>query len=103
MGTTKVVGIVRSVAKIRLTDNEACKAEVEDAAMHLGIGDGLLASIGIFYLVAVLCWCGTYGKEIARGQHLVEGRLADITREGYRILIAENLIGAAAGRSYEYQ
>ena len=71
--------------------------------MYLSVGNGLLASIGFLYLVAVLCWCGAYGKEIARGLHLVKGGFTDVTREGYRILIAENLIGATAGRSYEYQ
>ena len=103
MGTAKIVGIVRSVAKVGLANDDTCKAKVENAAMYFGVGDGLLASIGFLYLVAVLCWCGAYGKEIARGLHLVKGRFTDVTREGNIVFITENLIGAAAGRSYEYQ
>lgn len=72
--------------------------------MYLSVGNGLLASIGLSHLIiAIFLWGGADGKEIARGLHLVKGMIADVTREVYVVLITENLIGATAGRSYEYQ
>lgn len=70
--------------------------------MYLSVGNGLLASIGLSHLIAIFLWGGADGQKVARCMHLVEGRLADVAREGHGILVAEYLVGAAAGRPYEY-
>ena len=100
-GAAQVVGIVIAIAEVGLAEDEPRQAEVEDAAVHLGVGDGVLAPIGLAHLVAILRGGGTHREEVARGLHLVEGRLADVARERHGILGAIHLVGAAASHPHE--
>ena len=70
--------------------------------MYLSVGNGLLASIGLSHLIAIFLWGGADGQKVARCMHLVEGRLADVARKGYGILVTIHLIGATASHPYEY-
>ena len=77
-GTAQIIGIVLLITEVGLADDKSCKTKAEDSAMHLGVGDGLLASIGLSHLVPLFCRGRAHGKEVPRCLHLVEGRLADV-------------------------
>ena len=70
--TSQVIGIIRSITKIRLADDETGKAELEYAILYVCIGKCLFVSVGFFHLVSIFRRSGAYGEEVAGCLHLVE-------------------------------